>query len=259
VQRGEGQQAGGLCDPVGVDPVLQVEQHQVMQRLDHGPAQTLALQLDPVFECAAVRQVKAVQEVAMIEIERVRERPGFVVWENRLASLRDASQRDQALELGHIEPHRRLAQQRDRVPRRMDIRRQHLAQVAETRAQIGQRLDLRAFGPEQFGEHLAWVRAAGAGEVHQQCFHLARVKPGDRSPVVFEGQPTEGVDAQQVIHAVNLPQSQMSGSQTFFDVGTIPKRSRNAQSSMIRANRMSRIQRRQAPTTHARRQRPSRQ
>ena len=69
----------------------------------------------------------------------------------------------------------------------------------------------------------------------------ARVKPGDRLPLCSRANPPK-VDAQQVTHAVNLPQSQMSGSQTFFDVGTIPKRFRNAQSSMIQTKRMSRIQ-----------------
>jgi len=79
-----------------------------------------------------------------------------------------------------------------------------------------------ALWPRQFGEDFARVRAAGAGEVHQQCFHLARVKPGDRSLAMFDGQTPEGMDAQQVTHTVNLPQSQMSGSRIVIDVEAIP-------------------------------------
>ena len=58
------------------------------------------------MECAAVRHVEAVQEVAMIEIERFRQRFRFVANENSLTPFLDARQCNQALKLCHVEPHR---------------------------------------------------------------------------------------------------------------------------------------------------------
>ena len=184
LQRVEAEQARGDGDGRRDRAVLNVVREQFRQRLDGQLAQPLALGHQPFLE-GRLLHAEPLEQLAAVERPRFGERVG-------------GPHRDQALERGDVDLHRRR-HQRNRVGADVEdvavVRRQGLADREQRLPQAVPRLRVRGLSPEERRQLVALVGLPGLdGQIGQQCLGFAARQDHRGSAVPASLKATEQVE-----------------------------------------------------------------